>query len=121
MGEHELTKEEQIAYRHEQDSQGHEAGDRLIRRACDCLKQVFGGYGLFRIGGDELLALCPGITEKELNGKVDVLKQSMPKHEVLMAVGTVWCADSKNGIDRLLSEADRLMYEDKAAYYASLC
>ena len=62
-----------------------------------------------------------GITEKELNGKVDVLKQSMPKHEVLMAVGTVWCADSKNGIDRLLSEADRLMYEDKAAYYASLC
>ena len=103
------------------DSQGHEAGDRLIRRACDCLKQAFDGYGLFRIGGDELLALCPGITEEELNGKVDVLKQSMPKHEVVMAVGTVWCADSKNGIDRLLSEADRLMYEDKAAYYASMC
>ena len=40
------------------DSMGHEAGDQLILRACDSLKKAFGEYGLFRIGGDELLALC---------------------------------------------------------------
>ena len=99
------------------DSQGHEAGDRLILRACDCLREVFGGYGLFRTGGDELLALCPGITQETLNEKVQELKSCMPKHDVVMAVGAVWRADSRDGVDWLLSEADRLMYEEKAAYY----
>ena len=101
------------------DTQGHEAGDRLILRACDSLEQVFGACGLFRIGGDELLALCPGITEDALNEKVDTLKQIMPEYEVVMAVGAVWRPDSKAGIDQLLSEADRRMYDDKAAYYSA--
>ena len=101
------------------DTQGHEAGDRLILRACDSLKQVFGACGLFRIGGDELLALCPGITEDALTKKVDALKRVMPEYEVVMAVGAVWRPDSKAGIDQLLSEADRRMYDDKAAYYSA--
>ena len=101
------------------DSKGHAAGDRLILNACDCLKQVFTGYGLFRIGGDELLALCPGIAEDALDQKVAKLRQIMPEYEVVMAVGAVWRPDSKAGIDRLLSEADRLMYDDKAAYYSA--
>ena len=101
------------------DSQGPAAGDRLILRACDSLEQVFGARGLFRIGGDELLALCPGISEDALNKKVAELRQIMPEYEVVMAVGTVWRPDSKVGIDRLLSEADRRMYDDKAAYYSA--
>ena len=92
----------------------------MILRARDSLKQVFEGYGLFRIGGDELLALCPGIMEQELEEKVRALRLTMKEHEVVMAVGAVWRADCHDGIDRLLSEADRLMYADKAAYYATL-
>ena len=74
---------------------------------------------MFRIGGDELLALCPGITEDALTKKVDALKRVMPEYEVVMAVGAVWRPDSKAGIDQLLSEADRRMYDDKAAYYSA--
>ena len=51
------------------DSEGHSAGDRLIRRCCDCLKRVFEGNGMFRIGGDELVVLCTGISEKEFYQK----------------------------------------------------
>lgn len=101
------------------DTKGHAEGDRLILNACDCLKEVFDGYGLFRIGGDELLALCPGIAEDALDQKVAKLRRIMPEYEVVMAVGAVWRPDSKAGIDRLLSEADRLMYADKAAYYST--
>ena len=43
----------------------------------------------------------------------------MPEYEVVMAVGAVWRPESRIGIDQLLSEADRLMYDDKAAYYSS--
>lgn len=102
------------------DTQGHGAGDKLILRACECLKSVFGEYGLFRIGGDELLALCSQIREEELGEKVEALKRNMSKNSVTMAVGAVWQKEgTEEGMefDRLLSEAEKLMYEDKAAYY----
>ena len=48
------------------DSQGHIAGDKFIMDASECLKNAFGDQnnGLFRIGGDELLVLCPEMTKK---------------------------------------------------------
>lgn len=99
------------------DTQGHEAGDRLIEQAALSLRSVFGGFGLFRIGGDELLALCPRITEEALREKVLRLKENMQAHAVTIAVGAVWEKDFSTGIDQLLSEADKRMYEDKRAYY----
>ena len=102
------------------DTEGHEAGDKLIIRACECLKRVFGSYGLFRIGGDELLVLCPDIDEKSLYKKIEELKKDMVDNWVVMAVGAVWMKDGKAGLDRLLSESEKLMYEDKASYYKSI-
>ena len=34
-----------------------------------------------------------------------------------MAVGAVWQKDGKINLDKLLTESEKLMYEDKAAYY----
>lgn len=99
------------------DTKGHKAGDRLIVNACECLKRVFGDYGLFRIGGDELLVLCPGIGEDELWKRVDLLKRDMQEQAVNLALGTVWQKDGRAGIDRMLTEAEKLMYQDKTAYY----
>ena len=101
------------------DTEGHMAGDRLILRACDSLRAVFGGYGLFRIGGDELLALCPDIEREELETKATKLKQTAFEHSVVMAMGAVWQGTTDGNIDRLLTEAERLMYEDKSLYYRS--
>lgn len=39
------------------DTQGHEAGDKLILRASDCLKKIFSDYGIFRI--DQLVIVKP--------------------------------------------------------------
>lgn len=99
------------------DSEGHKAGDRLILRASESLKEVFGDYGLFRIGGDELLALCPGIDEEELAHKASKLKQVALDHTVIMAVGAVWHKNAEDDIDKLLVAAEKLMYEDKSTYY----
>ncbi len=99
------------------DTQGHEKGDRLILSACESLRRVFADYELFRIGGDEFLALCPGIAEEELKEKVEALRKDIRENLVNMAVGAVWQKEGKKNIDRLLLESEKLMYEDKSAYY----
>lgn len=72
------------------DTQGHEMGDRLLKDACESLRRVFDGYGLFRIGGDEFLAAANGVTREELSEHVRLLKEDMKAHGVNMAVGEVW-------------------------------
>jgi len=103
--------------KHVNDTEGHEAGDRLILRACESLRRVFGDYGVFRIGGDELLVLCARIDQETLQEKVELLRKDLQEHSVNMAVGAVWQMSIAAGIDKLLSESEKLMYKDKAAYY----
>lgn len=48
------------------------------------------------------------------------LKEDMQEHSVTMAVGAVWKKIEDNAdleFDYLLTEAEKLMYEDKDAYY----
>lgn len=99
------------------DSEGHSAGDRLIRRCCECLKRVFAGNGLFRIGGDELVVLCNRIDEKELYRKVEELKAELVANNATMAVGAAVNTLEVVGEDHLLTEPERRMYQDKAEYY----
>jgi len=99
------------------DTQGHVAGDKLILSACDSLRRVFAGYKLFRIGGDEFLVLCPGIEETDLKEKTEALKNDLQAHSIAMAIGAVWEKDGGKNIDKLLSESEKLMYEDKSNYY----
>lgn len=102
------------------DSQGHAAGDMLIRRACDCLKKAFVGSTLFRIGGDEFLVFCRGVDRAELEQRIANLKAKLRECDVVMALGSTWHASCHTTtIDALILEAERLMYRDKAAYYST--
>lgn len=99
------------------DTKGHKAGDELILAACASLKRVFGDYPLFRIGGDELLVFCVGISEHALRARAERLQDDLCKNNVTMAAGVVWHEKTGTDIDALLNESEQLMYDDKAAYY----
>ena len=99
------------------DTEGHEMGDRLLKNACESLQRVFSGYGLFRIGGDEFLAVANGVTREALDERVGLLKEDMKQHDVNMAVGEVWTHKALRNPDALLTEAEKQMYQDKAEYY----
>ena len=99
------------------DTKGHKAGDDLILRACDSLREVFGTYGLFRVGGDELLALCPQIEKDVLEQKTSLLRETALKNSVVLAVGSDWQEVTNRDIDKILAVAEQRMYEDKALYY----
>ncbi len=102
------------------DTKGHKEGDKLIVRACTALKDAFSEYGVFRIGGDELLALCAGINKEVLEKKIQILRDNMKKQNVVMAVGTIWRKDSKTNLDNLLQESEKRMYREKAEYYKKM-
>ena len=100
------------------DTYGHDMGDRLLkavsRRLCKCIRKT--DYA-FRIGGDELLALCAGIEHAALMERIGLLKECMKQNNVNMAVGEIWREKYQTGLDTLLQESEKRMYADKAAYY----
>ena len=99
------------------DTLGHKMGDELICRAFESLKSVLGDYRLFRIGGDELLALCVDIEEDTLQDRVALLRENVAQNSVNLAVGVVWEAQYGDNLQHLMSEAERLMYKEKSEYY----
>ena len=103
--------------KHVNDTMGHKAGDQLILRACDCMSKAFGDYGVFRIGGDELLALCSQIEQDVLEERIRLLRKLMEENTVNMAVGMIWQDEATTELDILLQESEKLMYADKAEYY----
>lgn len=100
------------------DTLGHQEGDKLLLRACECLRKAFPEECLFRIGGDEFLVLCKEISEEELQKRIEVLKEEMQRENAVMALGYVWQPSWTEERDKLLTEADHLMYEDKRRRYA---
>lgn len=98
------------------DTKGHQAGDQLIASASKSLIQVFSGYGLYRLGGDEFLAICPDIEEEQLVETGQQLRQVAKANGVNFAVGTCWREGAQN-IDEMMSEAEKKMYEEKRLYY----
>lgn len=100
------------------DEKGHDVGDRLLIRGADSLKRIFGSHDIFRIGGDEFLVLCSGISEESLDEKAEALKKHMEKNGVIAAVGKVWRENLKTEeLEDLMKKAENRMYADKAAYY----
>lgn len=89
----------------------------MILRAGKCLELAFAEYGVFRIGGDELLVLCPQIAEKTLEEHITLLQELMRDASVNMAVGVIWEEKATKALDELLQESERLMYVDKERYY----
>lgn len=106
------------------DTYGHKKGDELICKAAYMLKTAFREYGLFRVGGDELLALCRNISEAELAERIAHLRKLLNEQSekpaettVVLAVGTAWGNAGDKDIQSLMREAEKLMYEEKSEYY----
>jgi len=99
------------------DQWGHGVGDRCLMEIAHKMKEVFRiEDGLFRLGGDEFLIVCPDISKDEMIERLKELKKAI-KHSVkgiflTIAVG-VETFDIDSHIDKVLKTADRKMYQDK--------
>ncbi|MBR6222740.1 MAG: sensor domain-containing diguanylate cyclase [Lachnospiraceae bacterium] len=101
------------------DKKGHDAGDKLLKRASSLLKIAFGDDEIYRAGGDEFLIFCPEISGKKLKSQISRLRGLADNTEdVSFAIGSVYCTGEYN-INDAMQKADEDMYRDKREYYLS--
>ena len=99
------------------DDEGHDAGDKLLRKAARLLKIVFSDYEIYRSGGDEFVVFCPGISEEkmeELTSQLRTLSENTA--DVSFAIGNSYCTGDYD-IHLAMKSADERMYRDKKEYY----
>lgn len=99
------------------DNNGHLEGDTLLVRSCQCLQKHFPKESVFRIGGDEFLIMQSGVSEEELLSQIDALREDMPNHDIMLAIGAVWSPRCNGQIANLMKIADSRMYDDKRKHY----
>lgn len=99
------------------DEEGHVAGDRLLRRAAKAMQQFWGDEFVYRVGGDEFVALLPDISECDFYRKFEEFYDAMKaKDDVSIAFGAHW-AESGSHLNAAFNRADRKMYQDKKRHY----
>jgi diguanylate cyclase (GGDEF)-like protein len=93
------------------DTMGHGAGDRAIKKVADCLKKCASvGDKVYRIGGDEFIVLCHKKSPENPSAIVDNMRLAVTESGYSCAFGLSY----GKKVEELLKEADKLMYEDKA-------
>ena len=109
------------------DNCGHECGDAAIVDAARALVSVFGKENLYRIGGDEFIAVMQTATADEmerlfrgLEDALDAENRTEKAYHVPLSISKGYAAYVPGEDNEYLEpfrRADEAMYRDKAAYY----
>lgn len=100
------------------DTYGHDVGDKVIINISTYLNEIISNYGLIgRYGGDEFIAFIIVPEEIVLNEIIDKLKALKlvvqdDNNKITLSGGFVQF-NSRNNINKVLSEADKLLYKVK--------
>ena len=94
---------------------GHQAGDELIRRTADYLRQVFASK-VYRIGGDEFIVIDCTSDSEHFYHEVSSVYTTMERNDISISYGISWRASGN--IEEQIHEADQNMYRFKQQFYA---
>lgn len=110
------------------DNLGHEKGDVLINGACKMICRAFSHSAVFRIGGDEFVAIIRDVTDEKVIELFDQFMKDMevtwtneaPEERISVAYGySKYDKDKDNyKIEPSFKRADEIMYENKKAIKA---
>ena len=109
------------------DELGHDFGDKLIVTIADTIHRVFGGNRIYRVGGDEFVAILdePDPSQKITMVKELVAKQNEespifddPNFEIGISIGyATYNPDIDRDYSDVFHRADSAMYADKREFY----
>ena len=99
---------------------GFQAGNYFIRQFAGMMRSVFGDYPLFRLNGDEFLAVVPEVTRPELEDKVsELLRLTRENGAFTVSVGHSW-DDVEKDLAILIEQATQGMRVNKKRHYDAL-
>lgn len=102
------------------DSEGHLAGDKLLRTAADCISACF-GENCFRFGGDEFAAIVKGCTPDAIEAMVARFEQAEREQNVSISLGYAYAEEiGQTTFRELIDEADQKMYAQKKEIHEQL-
>ena len=100
-------------------SQGHEAGDRMLQCVARLLQDNFGAADTYRIGGDEFVAFDLDRPKEQILDKIKGIDKELERRGYHISVGVHW-EEKITSMDDLVREAEQLMYGAKRSYYEQM-
>ena len=98
------------------DTCGHDKGNELIITVARCISEIFGDEFVYRIGGDEFVAIKTNINDNKCDNLRELLKQKFLQNKEIIkysaAVGYSIYKANKD-FEQVFKEADSKMYQDK--------
>jgi diguanylate cyclase (GGDEF)-like protein len=95
------------------DSQGHAAGDKLLRAAVTAIRARFRSYDLIvRFGGDEFLCGLLDLTADEVNTRCALVNEDLAGQGASITAGVAQLAGDAS-LEDLISLADEAMYRER--------
>ena len=109
------------------DCYGHVCGDRIIRGAADTISSVFRREEIFRIGGDEFIAIVKNAGPEAIDGKLSRLEQAVRDYNArahendavlgLSAGAAVFDPAHDRSFRDVFVRADETMYRTKGEHH----
>ena len=116
--------------KHINDNFGHAQGDAYLKGCSHLICEEFKHSPVFRIGGDEFVAILSGEDFQKRNERVDALRKSFdlaynkedaqPWERYSASVGMAEFTSEDMNVDDVFKRADKLMYENKDAFKKSI-
>ena len=100
------------------DTQGHKAGDEYIKDASNLVCETFKHSPVFRVGGDEFVAILTGVdfdNRETLTLRLDkIVRRNAEKNKVVVACGVaVYDRAHDKSVAAIFERADAMMYKNK--------
>ena len=99
------------------DGQGHEMGDKMLQTVAGVLSERFSHENVYRIGGDEFVALCTDMSPDEIRSRIAETIREINEKGYSVSVGGAMQEKNELNMHDLLKEAEAYMYKDKRKYY----
>lgn len=103
--------------KHVNDTQGHAAGDQLIRDASSMICEYFTHGAVYRIGGDEFVVLLQEKGYDTMQEVVDdfnvAVEDHIKKQEVVVSIGYSKLTPEDQLVHDVFERADQMMYKRK--------
>ena len=98
-------------------TEGHKAGDEMLRCIADIVKDNFGSRDSYRVGGDEYVAFAADVPKEEIDKRITDMKQMIAEQGYHAAMGYEHRKKDNLEMNSLIAVAETKMYRDKAEYY----